>query len=53
MIKRGNFLIDKAGPVRTKEIAQLEQLNAERDQVLKLEVEKKATLAETQARWSF
>ena len=50
MIKRANFLISKAGPVRAEETAQVEQLNAQSDQILKLEEEKKAAMAETQAR---
>ena len=50
MITRANFLFSKVGSMRAKEIAQLEQLNAERNQVLKLEAEKKAALAETQVR---
>ena len=47
MMKRANFLISKVRLVRTEEIARLEQLSAERDQVFKLEAEKKAALAET------
>ena len=49
MIKRANFLISKTGLVRAEETAQLEQLSAQSDQVLKLEAEKKAAIAETQA----
>ena len=50
MIKRANFLISKAGLVRAEETSRLEQLNSQSDQVLKLEAEEKAAIAETQAR---
>ena len=34
MIKRANLLLSKAEPVRLEEIAQLEQLKAQNDEVL-------------------
>jgi len=50
LIKRAYFLISKAGPLCVEETTRLEQLSAQSDQVLKLEVEKKAVIAEIQAR---
>jgi len=49
MIKRANFLISKAELVCVEGTALLEQLSAQSDQVLKLEVEKKAVIAEALA----
>ena len=49
MIKKANFLISKAEPVRTEETAWLEKLSDQSDQVLKLESEKKVVIAEAQA----
>jgi len=46
MIKRANLLISRVGPVRVEKTARLEQRNAQSDQVLKLEVEKKAVMVE-------
>jgi len=52
MIKRANLLLSKAEPVRLEEIARLEQLKAENDEVLQQEIAQMATLAEIEARLS-
>jgi len=38
MIKRANFLLSKAEPVRLEEITRLEQLKAQSDEVLQQEL---------------
>ena len=52
MIKRVNFLLSKAEPVRLEEIAQLEQLKAQNDEVLQQEIAQRVTLAEIETRLS-
>ena len=52
MIKRANLLLSKAEPVRLEEIARLEQLKAQNDEVLQQEIVKRAILAEIEARLS-
>jgi len=52
MIKRANLLLSKAEPVRLEEIARLEQLKAQSDEVLQQELAERATLAEIEARLS-
>jgi len=52
MIKRANLLLSKAKPVRLEEIARLEQLKAQNDEVLQQELAQRATLAEIEARLS-
>ena len=52
MIKRVNLLLFKAESVRLEEIARLEQLKAQNDEVLQQELEQRATLAEIEARLS-
>ena len=50
MIKRANLLLSKAGPVRLEEIARLEQLKAQNDEILQQELAQRATLVEIEAR---
>jgi len=52
MIKKANLLLSKAEPVRLEEIARLEQLKAENDEVLQQELAQRANLAEIEARLS-
>ena len=52
MIKRANLVLSKAEPVRLEEIARLEQLKAQSDEVLQQEMAKRATLAEIEPRLS-
>jgi len=52
MIKRANLLLSKAEPMRLEEIAQLEQLKAQNDEVLQHELAQRTTLAEIEARLS-
>ena len=52
MIKRANLLLSKAEPVRLEEIARLEQLKAQNDEVLQQEIAQRATLAEIEPRLS-
>jgi len=52
MIKRANLLLSKAEPVRLEEIARLEKLKAQNDEVLQQELTQRATLAEIEARLS-
>ena len=52
MIKRANLLLSKAEPVRLEEIARLEQLKAQNDEVLQQELAQRSTLAEIEARLS-
>jgi len=47
MIKKANLFLYKAELVRLKEIAWLEQFNAQNDEVLQQEMVKRATLAES------
>ena len=50
MIRKANLLLSKAEPVRLEEIARLEQLKAQNDEVLRQELAQKATLVEVEAR---
>ena len=50
MIKKANLLLSKAEPVRLEEIARLEQLKAQNDEVLRQELAQRATLVEIDAR---
>ena len=52
MIKKVNLLLSKAEPVHLEEIAQLEQLKAQNDEVLQQELAQRATLIEIEARLS-
>ena len=52
MIKRANLLLSKAEPVRLEEIARLEELKAQNDEVLQQELAQRATLIEIEARLS-
>ena len=52
MIKRANLLLFKAEPVHLEEIAQLEQLNTQNNEVLQQEMAKRTTLVEIEARLS-
>ena len=52
MIKKANLLLSKAEPVRLEEIARLEQLKAQNDEVLQQELAQRATLVEIEARLS-
>ena len=52
MIKKANLLLSKAEPIRLEEIARLEQLKAQNDDVLQQELVQRATLAEIEARMS-
>jgi len=52
MIKRANLLLSKAEPVRLEEMARLEQLKAQNDEVLQQEIAQRTTLAEIEARLS-
>ena len=52
MIRKANLLLSKAEPVRLEEIARLEQLKAQNDEVLQQELAQRATLAETEAHLS-
>ena len=52
MIKRANLLLFKAEPVRLEEIAWLEQLKAQNDEILQQEIAQRASLAEIEARLS-
>ena len=52
MIKKANLLLSKAEPVRLEEIARLEQLKAQNDEVLQQELAQRVSLAETEARLS-
>ena len=52
IIKRANLLLSEAKPVDLEEIARLEQLNAQNDEVRQQELAKRATLAEIEARLS-
>ena len=47
-----NLLLSKAELVRLEEMARLEQLRAQNDEVLQQEVAQRATLAEIEARLS-
>ena len=50
MIKKANLLLSKAEPVRLEEMAWLEQLKAQNDEVLQQELTQRATLVEIEAR---
>ena len=50
MIRKANLLLSKAEPVRLEEIARLEQLRAQNDEVLQQELAQRATLVEIEAR---
>jgi len=50
MIKKANLLLSKAEPVRLEEMARLEQLKAQNDEVLQQELIQRATLVEIEAR---
>jgi len=50
MIKKANLLLSKAEPVRLEEIARLEQLRVQNDEVLQQELAQRATLVEIEAR---
>ena len=52
MIKKANLLLFKAEPVHLEEIARLEQLRAQNDEVLQQELAQRITLAEIEARLS-
>jgi len=52
MIKRTNLLLSKAEPVCLEEIARLEQLKAQNDEVLQQERAQRVTLAEIEVRLS-
>jgi len=52
MIKKVNLLLSKAELVRLEEIARLEQLKAQNDEVLRQELAQRAFLAEIKARLS-
>ena len=52
MIRKANLLLSKAEPVRLEKIAQLEQLKARNDEVLRQELAQRATLVEIEARLS-
>jgi len=52
MIKKAYLLLSKAKLVRLEEIARLEQLKAQNDEVLQQEITQRATLAEIEARLS-
>ena len=52
MIKRANLLLFKTEPVRLKEIARLEQLKAQNDEVLQQEIAQRETLAEIETHLS-
>ena len=52
MIKRPNFLLSKTKPMRLEEMAQLEQLKAQNDEILQQEIAQRITLAEIEARLS-
>ena len=50
MIRKANLLLSKTEPVRLEEIAWLEQLKAQNDEVLQRELAQRATLVEIEAR---
>ena len=50
MIRKANLLLSKAELVRLKEIARLEQLKAQNNEVLRQELAQRATLVEIEAR---
>ena len=50
MIKKANLILSKTEPVRLEEIARLEQLKAQNNEVLQQELAQRATLAEIEAR---
>ena len=52
MIKRANLLLFKAEPVRLEEIARLEQLKVQSEEVLQQEIAQRTTLADIEARLS-
>jgi len=52
MIRKANLLLSKAEPVHLEEIARLEQLKAQNDDVLQQELAQRATLVEIKARLS-
>jgi len=52
MIKRANLILSKTEPVHLEEIARLEQLKTQNDEVLQQELAQRATLAEIEARLS-
>ena len=52
MIKRANLLLSKAELVRLKEIALLEQLKVQNDEVLQQEIAQRANLADIEGRLS-
>ena len=52
MIRKANLLLFKTEPMRLEEIAQLEQLKAQNDEVLRQELAQRATLVEIEARLS-
>ena len=52
LIKRSNLLLSKAEPVHLEEIARLEQLRAQNDEVLQQKITQRSTLTEIEARLS-
>ena len=52
MIKKANLLLSKTEPVRLEEIARLEQLKPQNDEVLQQELAQKVILAEIETRLS-
>ena len=50
MIRKGNLLLSKAEPVRLEEVAQLEQLKAQNEELSQQGLSQRATLAEVEAR---
>jgi len=52
MIKKDNLLLSKVEPVRLEEIARLEQLKAQNNEILQEEIAQRTTLAEIEARLS-
>jgi len=52
MIKRSSLILSKAEPVRLEEMAWLEQLKTQNDEVLQQEIAQRTTLAEIDVRQS-
>ena len=50
MIRKANLLLSRAEPVRLEEIAWLEQLKAQSDELSRQELAQRATLAEVESR---